>query len=128
VKKTYAESERMPPFDWNEFLNSKRISQSDWQYAKDLAEDWVTCACGNQCEIIPRYDNGEPKDNILYELGIIFSKRIKDKNKSLAKKCLAEIEERSAILIQEIIKNKLKELKSAKKEIDVEINKWNNYL
>ncbi len=33
------------------------------------AKDWVTCACGKQNELLPRYPGGAPEDKLLRENG-----------------------------------------------------------
>lgn len=81
---TYAEKEGKAPFDWNAFL-AKPIDEykaSELYEAKNLAGDWVTCACGNQCDIIPRhsgkdgYTSGVPIDKELQSLGQEFYEKI----------------------------------------------------
>lgn len=103
--KTYTESKGYKPFNWNEFLNKENISEEEWIEAEELAENWVTCACGNQCDVIPRDYFGEPKDWELFELGHNFAKVIESKNISSAKEILKGIEERSAYLINELKNN-----------------------
>ncbi len=63
---------------------------------------WVSCAVGNQCDIIPRDSNGAPKDGILHGLGVEFSIDIDNKNYTGAKEVLEKIETRSAELISKI--------------------------
>lgn len=92
--KTYAESKGKEPFDWNEFLSH----DIEWYLDKKnsnhinaaclLARDWATCACGNQCAIIPRYNKeaihvsgymikkGTPKDDHLQRWGSDFYGKI----------------------------------------------------
>lgn len=31
-------------FDWNKFLDQKKISNNEWKVAECHASDWVTCA------------------------------------------------------------------------------------
>lgn len=78
---TYAEQQGEMPFDWNEFLNRKVISDAEWEKADKLAVDWVTCACGNLCEVIPRLANGMPDDDELAWSGARFSDAIATKRK-----------------------------------------------
>ncbi|PRP68133.1 hypothetical protein [Nonlabens agnitus] len=106
---SYAESQGEKPFDWYSFLNKENISDQEWQDAIMLSNDWVTCACGNQCNIIPREDeglyyrhNGRPKDNLLSDLGGKFHGLIKRRYATKAIVVLQEIENRSAYLIAQI--------------------------
>tara|TARA_R110000850_G_scaffold49576_1_gene122203 strand:- start:1610 stop:1921 length:312 start_codon:yes stop_codon:yes gene_type:complete len=102
--KTYTESKNETLFNWNKFLNQKEITEKEWSFAKDLSVDWVTCACGNQCDVIPRYGGGGPKDILLYNLGMSFTYAIDTKNIQYAKDTLHKIELRSSELINEINK------------------------
>ena len=71
------------------------------------AGGWVTCACGNQCSIIPRTSNGSPYDGELCSLGIEFSEYVSYHNLRVnrAVDVLEKIEKRSEYLIKEILKN-----------------------
>ena len=100
--KTYVETEGKEIFDWNAFLDKEIITEDEWFDAWELAGNWTTCACGNQCDIIPRDTNGSPKDIILYRLGGEFHCSISSENISKSKDILKLIEERSAFLINEI--------------------------
>ena len=100
--KTYTETEGQDPFDWNAFLNKEFITEDEWFEAWDLAGNWVTCACGNQCDIIPRDAHGIPDDSILNGLGIDFHVSIAHEDSLEAKEVLKLIEERSAFLINKI--------------------------
>ena len=101
---TYTEQKGYKPFNWNEFLNKKDITNDEWYDARKLSRYWITCACGTQCSIIPRNEkyNGRPMDTKLRKLGHEFCSAIYTKNKELAKEILAKIEKRSAKLIAEI--------------------------
>ena len=111
--RTYAKKCGLPEFDWNEFLD-RAIKEKIPVYADAItlhplyriasaqASSWVTCACGNQCSVIPRRNTeGAPKDKKLLVLGIRFSHSINDGSWQDAKCILKEIEERSAQLIKE---------------------------
>jgi len=69
-----------------------------------LAGGWVTCACGNLCDAIPRLDDQlhEPADQILSTIGVLFSKAIGNSDWKLAIKYLHEIEARAVELLEEI--------------------------
>jgi hypothetical protein len=105
--KTYAEAQGKTPFDWNEFLDRAimgEISKDEYNNARYLSDNWVTCACGNQCDIIPRDRFSRPKDPNLKKLGIIFNYEIICESYGAAKETLSLIEARSAKLIAEIEK------------------------
>jgi hypothetical protein len=101
---TYTEKQYQTPFNWNKFINQKEITEKEWDKAKVLAGEWVMCACGTQCAVIPRYDSGGPKDILLYNLGMSFTYAIDTKNIPYAKDTLQGIEQRSSELINEINK------------------------
>lgn len=102
--KTYSEDQGKPSFDWNKFLNKRKINDVDWDIAQGRAKSWVTCACGNQCDIIPRNSKGIPEDEVLAKLGADdgFYGAIKGRNITEAKNFLILIEIRSSQLIKEI--------------------------
>jgi hypothetical protein len=104
--KTYSEDQGKKAFDWNKALSAKSISGKKWDKLLKKAGDWVTCACGNQCAILPRYADGEPKDQILSLLGGIdgFFGAIRNRDKENAIDLLAMIETRSEILIRRLSK------------------------
>lgn len=72
--KKYTETKNRAPFDWNTAL-SKDCKEMELKEASQLikrSQVWVTCACGNQCAIIPRDKDGEPINKKLYDLGVKF--------------------------------------------------------
>jgi hypothetical protein len=77
--KTYAEIHGTS-YDWRGFLakGSKEYTRDELRNAYELSIGWPTCACGNQCAIIPRHKsksaskNGMPKDTVLASLGATF--------------------------------------------------------
>lgn len=104
-------------FDWNDFLNKENYTLDELEKAYNLASNQVTCACGNQCNAIPRDNYGRPLDNLLDNLGTEFMYAIylmyfysKEEDthglflqaKTTAIHVLAKIEERSSYLINEI--------------------------
>ncbi len=106
--KVYAQTQGQKPFNWNRFLSPKtQRSKRSWEAAEFLAGDWVTCACGNQCAVIPRNTAeewwkpfGAPKDDQLDDLGVQFAKAIDKRDLAGSREILAKIEARStAILI-----------------------------
>lgn len=113
MDKTYAETRNKPPFDWNKWLDSAlrgEVSRVDYTEKRQLTQNWVTCACGNQCAIIPRNPVGEPEDADLAHYGKDFYSQVssatfaytKEKRTfylTLAKETLAKIETRATELI-----------------------------
>tara|TARA_R110000796_G_scaffold98394_2_gene205831 strand:+ start:498 stop:815 length:318 start_codon:yes stop_codon:yes gene_type:complete len=101
---TYAEKNNEEYFDWNAFLNKKEITQEEWENASEMAASWVTCSCGNQCNLIPRHEvsleaRGKPKDKVLAALGQEFYELILMENIKSSKFILAKIEQRSAYIL-----------------------------
>lgn len=101
---SYARSRDKAPFNWSRFLNRKRLTDKDWEGAYTLSTDWVTCACGNQCAVIPRTSTGEPLDFRLSNLGLDFMSAIKDKNATKGKRLLRYIEKCSLAIIKQLNK------------------------
>jgi hypothetical protein len=103
--KNYAETKGERAFDWNEFLkNPPQYPSIEHYRACDLASEWVTCACGNLCDIIPRSPIGRPSDRELESLGVDFHYSVKGGEWQKAKEILAKIEKRSEEIIAELIK------------------------
>ena len=109
---TYSETQGKQSFDWRAFLNQETISAADAEAAQARAMTWVTCACGNQCAIIPRTGKGEPLDQVLSNLGgeCGFYGAVKSKNWEEAIQLLDLIEVRSAYLIRKETENFKKDL------------------
>jgi hypothetical protein len=103
--KNYAETKGERAFDWNNFLDNPPEYLSIEHYrACDLAGEWVTCACGNLCDIIPRSPIGRPSDTDLESLGVNFYYSVKEGEWQNAKNTLWLIEKRSEELIFELTK------------------------
>jgi hypothetical protein len=99
---TYAESVGKEPIDWHERLKSLSLIDSvTLEKWKAESCSWVTCACGNQCDVIPRND-GVPDDPELMVLGAKFHTYICHRKAGYAEYTLKQIEERSAELIKQI--------------------------
>jgi len=120
MDKTYAETRGQAPFDWNLFLEkaiNDPSSISDLEYGKifHLSGTWVTCACGNQCAIIPRSISGpfygSPVDILLNTLGMALSQSVKAWEWLEARNILHKIGERSQVLIKEELAKLNKETK-----------------
>lgn len=62
-------------FDWEKFLNTplEKYTELSLKEAVELSERWVTCAVGNQCDIIPRDVDGNPDDLRLRRYGTRFN-------------------------------------------------------
>lgn len=101
MDKTFAETKGAASFDWNKLLDDFIAGKDgDWDQAAILARDWITCACGNQCAIIPRFKgSGQPCDQALSDLGTSFFNHIISGHPKRAKRTLRKIEARSAQLI-----------------------------
>lgn len=117
---------------------SELTNQQEIQFYENRAQDWITCACGNLCDAIPRYDlnsssylvphyKGEPKDHDLKSLGCQFAEAWcnfeEDENRSPSdnlkyaenmREILANIEKRSGEILLEmgIIDESGREIKS----------------
>lgn len=91
-----------PIINWEVELNENDIF---WPHLVNESKEWVTCACGNQCVIIPRNDSGSPVDRKLFDLGVRFHRSVVRRDKKSALKILNKIEERSAYLIKQIKDN-----------------------
>lgn len=76
--KKYVETQGKAPFDWNAFLVKFEYTKEELTEGLTLARSWVTCACGNLCDIIPREQEGAPEDMYLASLGQKFFERICD--------------------------------------------------
>lgn len=110
----YAASRRYRSFDWNAFLRRKTHTTASLRRASLLASEWVTCACGNQCRVIPRCGDGEPIDQRLSDLGMTFYRWIDEMSVSTgsdrtaaqrkARTTLGRIERRARVLIRQMEK------------------------
>lgn len=104
--KTFTETLGVAPFDWWKALENPTAHAHE-----DLCERammWTTCACGNQCAIIPRkifpkdsHSNGIPIDEELKDFGFDFYRSVDSCRWEDAKEFLRIIEARSTILIAE---------------------------
>jgi hypothetical protein len=69
---TYTQACGKLPFDWNGFLSKANYTNEDLIFADTKARSWVTCACGSQCNVLPRDGQGQPEDPLLKNLGLRF--------------------------------------------------------
>lgn len=91
-------------FNWYTELDKAILNEpneAEWDDLNDMSGDWVTCACGQLCNSLPRAKGGRPEDSELCELGINFAKSVHKKDWKLAYKDLDRIEARTAFLLAE---------------------------
>ena len=101
--KSYSEKKGKTAFDWNSFLqNPPEKGSEDHSNSSNLSGSWVTCACGNLCDIIPRSILGRPEDFLLEKLGFIFHEYVNAADFINAKNTLYLIEKRSEEIIFEL--------------------------
>src|SRR5690606_691033 len=115
--KTYYEeqTDEEKPFDWFEaltevdMLSDPNIKGYDYEKFStyhdrllELSNSWVTCACGNQCALIPRRLEGDPVDEELNVLGRQFAIQIAGFRYHHAIEILHKIEERSSQILEEL--------------------------
>lgn len=104
--KKYSEASGEVPFDWYSFLERAYITEPEWENAEELSKSWVTCACGNLCQEIPRYEHssqkGMPIDDELRYLGNKFHRCILHRYIDDAKSMLQRIEVRSSEILKEL--------------------------
>lgn len=110
---TYAESKNKPTFDWAAALDNaimRGATRDERDNMIRLARNWVTCAVGNQCDLIPRVKSGHfpghPVDVELQNLGLVFCSHIEYGDFYEARDTLLAIESRSAALIADIQQQK----------------------
>lgn len=111
----YTVNSGKPVFDWRKALKkaiSRKQKRSPSLTAK--SKSWVTCACGNQCAVIPRDSAGGPRDNRLNRLGVVFYEHVSEGRFENGLKTLEEIEKRSSELLSVIYS-----LQDLKTEFDV---------
>lgn len=149
--KTYSEEQGAKPINWRAWINSEiarigdRITLGKGEHFFDSEEmynragQWVTCACGNQCAIIPRQEEeihgrvyvGKPLDVDLARLGLDFYQVVADFPGSVfntekatlfpfvgrfvkALEILDKIEARSAVLIDRELRKRRNRRKARK--------------
>lgn len=103
----YSQSKAQEAINWHLVVERALTGDltDDEQIAyTSYAANWVTCAVGNQCQIIPRTTGAWPEDDRLYYLGTGFSNAFRDGEYGYAKRILGVIEWRSSQLIGRIIR------------------------
>jgi hypothetical protein len=115
---SYADRNAAPVINWTEELEDPPVRDGQrYNALRAAAFSWVTCACGQQDERIPRIETpdeesdfalpmGAPKDKVLRELGNFFYDAVRDSHWSEAKRLLAQIETRTETLIKEFHETK----------------------
>jgi hypothetical protein len=101
-------------FCWFMFLNQPKsdFSEEDLKDAYGLSKSWITCACGQLCNSLPRERSNSPIDPVLVNLGMEFMGNIDDAYEAYvdheegflsriesAKSVLVKIEERTIALL-----------------------------
>ena len=82
-------------------VSNPKITGDKYNKLLDKSGQWPTCACGQLCKKLPREKDGEPKDRVLYRLGMGFVDEIIHKDWKQALKIFKKIERRSALLLKE---------------------------
>ena len=106
---TYAASVGAKQTNWPRVLKAaikNEPTKKRHNELRNLAGGWPTCACGNQCAIIPRDGSGTPYDYFLCENGWKFYTSVLGRAWEDALADWYKIEERAAHLISEIAPRK----------------------
>ena len=100
-----------PDFDWFAFLNQdiELVSEDYLDEAKSLADNWVTCASGQLCKVLPKGNGNSPADEELYDLGMDFARKInnledtrQNEDRLKALEILNKIEARTTLLLEQM--------------------------
>ena len=68
-------------YDWPQIIDDLEADAYTAYGKRDVriaACNWVTCACGNLCDEIPRGTDGVPRDGYLADAGVDFCVAIRD--------------------------------------------------
>ena len=93
-----------PEFNWYMELDKaikKEPSEDTYLDLRNRSSSWVTCACGQLCNVLPRNLDSAPVDRQLSDLGLDFADWIYYKNWHKALKILNKIESRTSQLLNE---------------------------
>lgn len=93
--------------NWHQRIDEAEKQGGFSEEEQNLAQSWVTCACGQQDPRIPRYTvqdrTGhlpcEPKDKKLSDLGMMFAGDVDEGNFDAARATLQKIEQRAKELL-----------------------------
>jgi hypothetical protein len=100
-----------PDFDWFAFLKQdmESVDVDYFNKANSLADNWVTCACGQLCKVLPKGNGNSPVDNELYDLGMDFAHEIdnlrytrQNEDRLKALETLNKIEARTTLLLEQM--------------------------
>ena len=92
----------MNEFNWyTELENAIKEEPTEEKHLEllRLSDKWVTCACGQLCKNLPRNGNGQPRDEELFNYGIMFSYSISERYWFSALAILNLIEKRTIYLL-----------------------------
>lgn len=89
----------MPVMTWAERIDAAEQRSAFSEQDRDLAAEWVTCACGEQDPRLPRLYGYVPKDMELRDLGGAFCAAVNEDKFGKARTCLARIEQRAAEIL-----------------------------
>ncbi len=106
---------RPKPLNWRAFLAPDNLpNEREWQRAIAASASWFSCACGKLDARIPRatrelsdpegspFIPGQPLDGQLATLGRFFALHIRERDRTMARITLADIEAREAEVIWQI--------------------------
>lgn len=106
LMKTFTETKGRRPFNWFAALKDAKaglLSPEELANMRGLAGEWVTCACGNLCERIPRMTfSNAPEDPHLAELGSLFYDYVDGSEWKEAMETLVAIEKRADEVLKEL--------------------------
>jgi hypothetical protein len=94
--------------NWHERIEAAKarraagLPREEW-FTKDdnkAARYWPDCGCGQQDPRIPRYEDGQPKDNTLTNLGYDLDWGVRRQDPEYVATCLAKIEARAAEIVK----------------------------
>jgi len=91
-------------WDWFAYLDADEDTKEKyWGEAIDKSSNWVTCACGQLCDALPRdNDTRAPEDDILSNLGVDFDQEIQSGDWDEARDVLFKIEARTTELLEQM--------------------------
>lgn len=100
-----------PDFNWFAFLKQdmESVDVDYFNKANSLADNWVTCACGQLCKVLPKGNGNSPADDELYDLGMDFANEIdnlkytrQNEDRLKALETLNKIEARTTLLLEQM--------------------------
>ena len=89
-------------WDWYAFLDASNVIKEEFKReAFSLSSDWITCACGQVCDVLPKGLYSSPLDEEASGLGMDFCDLICDEDWENAKTTLDKIEKRTIFLLKQ---------------------------